>query len=145
VTEDLENLRYNTAIATIMEYVNHLRSNPLNINDQSLTVLCQLIAPFMPHLSEEVWSNVLKQTGSVHASTWPQYDAKLAQDKEVVIAIQVNGKFKGTISVAASEAGDEEKLVNQAKANQKVSQHLAGVKYQTIFIPGKIINFVEKK
>lgn len=145
VTEDLENFRYNTAIATIMEFVNYLRSNPSAINNQSLILLCQLIAPFMPHLAEEVWSNVLNQKGSVHNSTWPKYDAKLAQDQEVTVAIQVNGKLRGTISVASGEASNEEKLVKEAKTNQKVSQHLTGVEYQTIFIPGKIINFVKKK
>jgi len=144
VTEDLENFRYNTAIATIMEYVNHLRHQSA-ISHKQLAILCQLVAPFMPHLAEEVWSNVLNQEGSVHTSTWPKHDANLAQDQEVVIAIQVNGKLRGTISVATNEANDEEKLVKEAKANQKVSQYLADIKYQTIFIPGKIINFVEKK
>jgi leucyl-tRNA synthetase len=110
VTEDIGKFRYNTAIATIMEFVNLLRDSRKEIEIDDLKTLSLLMAPFTPHLSEEVWQSLNsqiavssnasgsgKQFNSVHNQPWPKYDPKLVIEKKITIPIQVNGNHKPSV------------------------------------------------
>ena len=149
VTNDLKNFRYNTAIASIMEYVNTLRAvakegkrgqNALwKVN---LGTLSLLMAPFAPHMAEEIWTEVLGNKFSVHKQQWPLFDESLTKNKKVTIAIQVNGKLRGTLVVGADKSEDEETIVALSKTDEKVKKWLTGNPKKVIFVPGKIVNFI---
>jgi leucyl-tRNA synthetase len=147
VTHDLQHLGFNTAIATLMEYVNDLYK--LKEQDHfanreawnfAIRSLLQLVAPFAPHLAEELWSQ-LEDSGSVHTSDWPTYDEALLIESTATVVIQVNGKLRGEISVARD--ADEATVVSAAKANQKVARYLENQTIRkTIYVPNKLVNFV---
>lgn len=146
VSKDLQDLNFNTAIAAQMELANELYRIKAKDNYGSaewrwaLETLLQLLAPFAPHISEELWQQ-LGHKESVHLSQWPAYDEKyLARDK-ITVAIQVNGKLRGEVQVAADAS--EDAVVEAATANDKVAGYLAGKDIRkTVHIPGKLVNFV---
>jgi leucyl-tRNA synthetase len=147
VTQDLHHLGFNTAIATLMEYVNELYKLKEQDHfasrkawDFAITILLQLVAPFAPHIAEELWSQI-GQEGSVHTSEWPGYDEALLVEATVKVVIQVNGKLRGEISV--SRDADEATVIDGAKGNQKVAGYLQNQTIRkTIYVPNKLINFV---
>lgn len=147
VSRDIHELSFNTAIAALMEYTNELyklKEKDHFANRQAWTFavesLLQLLAPFAPHVAEELWQQ-LGYKDSIHISQWPEHDEKyLVQDK-VTIVIQVNGKLRGEIQVAPDAS--EESTVMAAKANDKVASHLKDQTiHKTIYVPGKLVNFV---
>jgi leucyl-tRNA synthetase len=146
VSQDLQTLSFNTAIAALMECINELyrikAADTYTSTEWSwaLETFQQLLAPFAPHIAEELWQ-ALDQKGSVHVSAWPAYDEKyLAQDTRT-IAIQVNGKLRGEVEIAVDT--DEDAVVTAAKANEKVAAYLKGQALRkTIYVPGKLVNFV---
>ena len=147
VSNDLRHLGFNTAIATLMEYVNDLyklkeQDHFANRDawDFAISALLQLVAPFAPHIAEELWSQNGKE-GSVHTSQWPDYDESLLIEEMVTIVIQVNGKLRGEISVARDS--DEATVVEAAKSNEKVAKYLENQTLRkTIYVSGKLVNFV---
>jgi leucyl-tRNA synthetase len=146
VTSDLDRLNFNTAIAALMECVNELyriKAKDTYSSKEwqwSLKTLVQLLAPFAPHICEELWHQ-LGQTESVHISLWPTYEEKYLTEDTVTVIIQINGKLRGEISVAI---GSDQALVEQAaKDNKKVAGYLAGQTIRkTIYVPDKLVNFV---
>jgi leucyl-tRNA synthetase len=139
---------FNTAIASLMELVNDLYkakntvSMGTSVWKQALTTLVQLLAPFAPHITEELWSQLGYQD-SVHLSTWPTYDEKYLVQETVTIAVQVNGKLRGTVT--APSDSDEARATELAKADQKIAANLADkTVVKTIYVPGKLLNFVVK-
>jgi leucyl-tRNA synthetase len=145
VTEDLQDLGFNTAIAALMELVNDLYKYKTSVSlksedwKQALTSLAQLLAPFAPHIADELWQQ-LGQEGSVHVSTWPTWDEALLQQDTIQIVVQVNGKLRGQIVVAVD--ADKAAVVAAAKAEPKVAGYIeAGIK-KTIYVPKKLVNFV---
>lgn len=146
VTEDLHELGFNTAIAALMEYVNELYKIKAadGFSDKSwkwaLEVLAQLMAPFAPHISEELWQQ-LGHAESVHLSEWPKWDDRYLVADKMTVAVQVNGKLRGEVSVSSDAA--EEDVIAVAKSDDKVAAHLNGKEIRkTIYIPQKIVNFV---
>ncbi len=146
VDEDLANLSFNTAIAALMEYVNDLYKIKAEDNygshewRWSIETLLQLLAPFAPHISEELWQQ-LGHEESIHTSSWPKYDEKYLIQDTATIAIQVNGKLRGEAQVAVDAS--EEVVIKAAKANEKVAGYLKGKEIRkTIYVPGKLVNFV---
>ena len=146
VTQDLGDLSFNTAIAALMECVNELYR--IKAEDKygsvewqwALESLLQLLAPFAPHISEELWQQ-LGQDGSIHLSEWPAYDEKYLAQDSLIIVIQVNGKLRGDIQVATDAV--EEAVVDAAKSNEKVAAHLKDQTIRkTIYVPKKLVNFV---
>jgi leucyl-tRNA synthetase len=145
VTEDLHDLSFNTAIAALMECVNELYR--IKASDKyastewplALKTFMQLLAPFAPHISEELWQQ-LGETGSIHISDWPSYDEKYLVHNTVTIAVQVNGKLRGEVEVASD--ADEATVVKAAKASERVVVYLTGEPKKTIYVPGRLINFV---
>lgn len=142
VTEDIEKYKYNTAIAKIMELVNVLIEHDEQGNEY-LTKLALLLAPFAPHMMEEIWVEVLGMPFSIHTSPWPSYDAKLISRNVVSLVVQVNGRVRANLSLDLEESGQEESVTKAAKKDANVGKWLEGKEIvKTIFIPGKVINFV---
>jgi leucyl-tRNA synthetase len=146
VSKDLEELGFNTAIAALMEYVNTLFRAKLEggFTDAkawklAVETLVQLLAPFAPHISEELWQE-LGHTDSVHISEWPVHDPKYLVSDEVAIVVQVNGKVRATITVPANS--DEATVVQAAKAEENVQKYLGADIKKTVFVPGRLVNFV---
>jgi leucyl-tRNA synthetase len=146
VSEDLENMGFNTAIAAMMETVNELYKIKTEYGfgatewASSLSALVQLLAPFAPHITEELWQQ-LGHDGSVHISVWPTYDEQYMVEDSITFAVQVNGKLRGEITVAADT--DEATIIDAAQSDEKVAVHLNGLTIRkTIVVPGKLINFV---
>jgi leucyl-tRNA synthetase len=147
VSRDLENLGFNTAIATLMEYVNELYKLKEQDHfaskaawDFAITSLLKLVAPFAPHLAEELWEQSGHDT-SIHTSEWPVYDEKFLIEDTVTVVIQVNGKLRGEISVPSDAS--EETVVEAAKSSPRAAAYLNKQTIKkTIYIPERLINFV---
>ncbi len=146
VSEDLEHMSYNTAIASMMEGVNKLYK--LKAKDKysssdwqwALETLSLLLAPFSPHISEEIWQ-LLGNKESVHTQKWPGFDAKWLKQDEITLAVQINGKLRGQISLAANTTQeDAEKVV---LSDEKISKHLEGKEIKrVIYVPNKLLSYV---
>jgi len=147
VTEDIQKFHYNTAISAIMEYVNVLTVHSSQITVHQLSTLALLLAPFTPHLAEEVWHKIgnwkLEIGNSVHTQVWPVYDPKLIQEENVTVVVQINGKVRSRFTVHSSQSTNKEEIEKLAKEDPKIVKWLNGqMVKKTIFVPGKIINFV---
>ncbi|HVS58470.1 MAG TPA: leucine--tRNA ligase [Candidatus Saccharimonadales bacterium] len=148
VSQDLENMGFNTAIAAQMELVNelfHIKAADKYAAKEwrwVLETLLQLLAPFAPHITEELWCE-LGHEESIHISHWPAWDEKYLAKDTVIIAVQVNGKVRGEIELAPDASQDEAMQV--AQDADKVKVHLDGKQIvKTIYVPGKIVNIVVK-
>lgn len=140
VTEDIEAFKYNTAIAKIMTYYNFLNKQP-QVSKSEAEVLLQLLAPFAPHLTEELWQEI-GNSDSIHTTKWPKFDTSAIANGETVIAVQVNGKLHGTFTIADPKASQEE-VESIAHEDPLVEKHLAGKTIRkVIYVPEKILNFV---
>jgi leucyl-tRNA synthetase len=146
VSDDLADMGFNTAIAALMELTNELYKLKADVPmgaeawQRTLSVVVQLLAPFAPHIADELWQQ-LGQSGSVHTSDWPTYDEKLLVQDRITYAVQVNGKLRSTITVATGS--DEALVTEQAQIDEKVVANLADRQIiKTIFVPGKLVNFV---
>ncbi len=143
VTKDIEMFHYNTAISAIMEFVNFLKEN--GSSKAAREVLAQLIAPFAPHMAEELWVEILGNKYSIHTSKWPQFNAKYIKVDQITIIIQVNGKMRSHIIVDSKKVIEKEKIETLALKDKKLQKYINGKKYKVIFVPGKVINFVTGK
>jgi len=142
VTEDIEGFKYNTAIAKIMQLVNSFIEYKVT-DVESLRTLALLLAPFAPHMMEEVWVETLGQPFSIHKASWPVYEAKYTVRSGATIVIQINGKLRGQVEVNNQIAQDKSKIEKMAMEDLNVAKWLGGKKIKmTIFVPGKLINFV---
>lgn len=141
VTDDIENMSFNTAISAMMILVNDLYKageKPLEV----LKPLVQLLMPFAPHLAEELWEK-MGGSGFVSLAPWPQYDKSLVADDKVTLGVQVNGKMRGTIQLAPD--APEETAVSAAKSDGAISVHLSGKNIEkVIYKAGKILNLIVK-
>lgn len=143
VTSDTAALKFNTAIAAMMDLVNNKLKSVEKISPELAQILCKLIAPYAPMLAEEMWCNALGQRYSVHQTEWPEYDETLATMEVVKVVVQVNGKVRGTIDVDPSNATNEEIVAELARASEKIAKALADKDVlQQHFVPGRLINFV---
>lgn len=143
VTEDIEEMRFNTAISAMMIFVNE--ANQWNTVPVSVAKpFIQLVSPYAPHLAEELWRKA-GATDTIAYSTWPEFDEEYLKAEEVMYPVQVNGKVRTDIYVSADKAQDKDFVLELAKQDEKVSKYLAeGTLIKEIFVPGRIINFVVK-
>jgi len=137
VGEDVPRLSYNTAIAAMMEYMNTLRAGERVPHIDEVRPLVQLASPFAPHIAEELWS-VLGEGRSIFDSGWPSYDEALVVEDSVTMAVQVNGKTRGTISVSKTASQDE--AMAAALAEPNVAKFVTGAVKRVIFVPGRMLN-----
>ncbi len=147
VGEDIENFRLNTAVSAMMillneitDYLNTNQAWPLSKKEQG--ALLQIIAPFAPHLAEELWEK-LGNKESIFKSTWPVYDKKLIKDETINLVVQINGKLRATLNVTADIT--EAEALTLAQENEIVKKWLDGQEIiKKIFVPGKLLNIVFK-
>jgi leucyl-tRNA synthetase len=132
-------LSYNTAIAAMMEYMNTLRAGERVPHIDEVRPLVQLASPFAPHIAEELWS-VLGEGRSIFDSGWPTYDEALVVEDTVTMAVQVNGKTRGTISVSKTASQDEAMAAAMAEPN--VAKFVTGAVKRVIFVPGRMLNLL---
>jgi len=141
VTHDIESLSFNTAISQMMIFVNELYRE--NVKPQkALLTLSQLLMPFAPHIAEQMWQK-LGGKDSVSIAPWPSYDEALTREDFVTIAVQVNGKKRGTIEI--TEQTSQEEAMKLATALEPVTNALNGVQVkQVIYKAGRILNIIAK-
>jgi leucyl-tRNA synthetase len=147
VSEDLGRQNFNTAIAAMMECVNELYKVKAEFGYASqadwryaLKSLTQLLAPFAPHITEELWQQLGGEI-SVHVATWPGYEDKYLVTDTLKIVVQVNGKLRGTLDVPTDAT--EDIVIRRAQDDAKVAPYLEGETVKkTIYVPGKLVNFV---
>ena len=139
VSSDIEDLKFNTAIAALMSLLNQIDSQGKMTKDE-LSIFVRLLCPIAPHLCEEIWEK-LGGEGFCSMAAWPEYDEAKTVDAEIEVAVQVNGKLKGTVKIPAE--CDKDTAIGIAKADEKIAGVLAGFDVKKeIFVPGKIISFV---
>jgi leucyl-tRNA synthetase len=146
VSQDLHEMGFNTAIAALMELTNELYkikaqdSYKANNWQASIDSLLQLLAPFAPHITEELWHQ-LGHKDSIHTSEWPAWDEKYLVTDSMTIVVQVNGKVRAQLSVSSD--GDEAVVTKAAQQDEKVKSYLEGKQIKkTIYVPGKLVSFV---
>jgi leucyl-tRNA synthetase len=139
VGEDIEGLRFNTAISQMMIFANALQK-AATVSRETARAFVQVLAPFAPHIGEELWER-LGGTGSVMRAPWPTYDAARLATSEVKLVFQVNGKHRGDQLVPVGITQDT--AVQLARDNPRVAPHLEGKSLKrVVFVPGKILNIV---
>ena len=140
VTDDIENMKFNTAIAAMMTLVNSFYENGCNRAEYAL--LIQLLNPFAPHITEELWEMLGNQDMLVF-EPWPEYDeAKMARDT-IELPVQVNGRLRATVTLPRDVSRED--ALKAALADERIAQAVAGKNVvKNIVVPGKIINIVVK-
>jgi leucyl-tRNA synthetase len=139
VGDDIPRLAYNTAIAAMMSYINVVRQGERTPHREELEPLVQLVSPFAPHMAEELWEQ-LGHKESVFDSGWPKYDADLAREQLIDLAVQVQGKMRGTIRVKPDVTKDE--ALATALATPSIARFVTGEIKKVIFVPGRLLNIV---
>lgn len=160
VGDDIPQLKFNTAIAALMELMNEIESaqktigsknnkSPISVDDA--VKLLKLVAPFAPFITDELHQLLLdairgkdaERPKSVHLEKWPSWDEQLAAEDSVTIAVQVNGKVRAELEVAADSVDQRDEIIASAKEHQKIMPWLEDKEVRkVIYIPGKILNFV---
>lgn len=141
VTDGIESLSFNTAIARMMEFVNALLKSA-SFDRKSAESFLLLLAPFAPHLAEELWEKMGKETTLAYES-WPSFDPALLVEDNIEIPVQVLGKLRGRIMVPAS--APEADILDAAKTDPKIVPHLEGkTVVKEIYVPGKMVNLIVK-
>ncbi|HEY7348885.1 MAG TPA: leucine--tRNA ligase [Ktedonobacterales bacterium] len=146
ITAEYEGLRFNTALAGLMEFTNALmkarETEAVRTAEyrQAVQLLLTMLAPLAPHITEELWQS-MGHGGSIHTHPWPSFDEALTQDAVVTVVVQVNGKVRDKLEVAAEASEDEVRLL--ALASERVKKLLGGKEPEkVIYVPGKLINLV---
>ena len=141
VSEDIENLKFNTAIAALMTLLNELAAKG-SVTKEELRTFIILLNPFAPHITEEMYE-ALGFEGMLNQQKWVTYDEKLCVEDTVEIVVQINGKLKSKLNISADASKDE--MLSAAKSDEKVSAALEGANIvKEIVVSGKLVNFVVK-
>ncbi len=140
VSEDIEMMKFNTAISSMMEFVNEWSKNPNMLAKRDLAEFVKILLPFAPHIAEELWS-LAGFKGFCCEQKWPKYDEKLIEEEKINLIIQINGKVRDKIEVNADISEEEAKEI--ALTSEKVKKWLEGKEIEKIiFVAGKLINIV---
>ena len=139
VGDDTARLSYNTAIAAMMEYMNAVRKGDRRPHLDEVKPLVQLVAPYAPHIAEELWER-LGHTTSVMDGGWPAFDADLAREDSIQLAVQVNGKLRGTITVVRDVTQDA--AVAAALGEPQIAKFVTTTPRKVVFVPGRLLNLV---
>jgi leucyl-tRNA synthetase len=142
VTEDIEEMKFNTAISTLMIFVNEISKLEV-VSQIAYEKFLQILAPFAPHVTEELYFNLQRTVlkNSIHLSEWPKWDPNLIQDEEIKIAVQVNGKVRAEIVIRMDEV--EENIKQKALASEVILKYTSGQKIKkVIYVKNRLINIV---
>ena len=145
VGDDIKELKFNTAIAAMMEFLNEWEK-ARNVNSVTCSVedakkFLKILSPFAPFMTEELWRNVLEEQQSIHLAVWPKADTSLLKTVTVTIPVQINGRLRDTITISVD--APEEQVIQKAQESEKIKKYIGGGKYKkTIYVPGKILNII---
>jgi leucyl-tRNA synthetase len=141
VSEQVPELGYNTAIAALMECLNTVRAGGRTASASEVEPLVVMVAPFAPHVAEEMWEHLGHTQSVFEGGQWPSYDEAKTRDDSVEVAVQVNGKLRGTIS--GPTGMDQEQAEALARAEENVLRHLEGAEVRrVIYVPNRLLNLV---
>jgi leucyl-tRNA synthetase len=144
VTEDIPELKFNTAIAECMIFMNAWeKAGAEALSKVDLEKFLLILAPYAPYITEELWS-LLGHPDSIHTAQWPEYDPSLLVTDSLEMPVQVNGKVRGTITVSQTDVVNEEVVQKIAKENPVVVKHITGTIVKVIYVPGKILNIITR-
>ena len=167
VTSDIPEVKFNTSIASMMEFLNKWESSinqKSNIKDQNdiskiknnnetmkqfnnvlsvehAKMFLQILAPFAPFMTEEIWRNVFGEKESIHLSVWPTVSGEIIEE-EIILPVQINGKLRDTIKVQRSNIKDQKSIEKLALNSEKVKKYITSEPIKIIYVPGKILNFI---
>ena len=142
VTEDIDEMKFNTAIAALMALINVIAEKGGKVTLDELKTILLLVSPFAPHLAEEMWE-MFAFGGTINDQSWPKYDAAKCVDNEVEIVVQVNGKIRARMSVGIDDVQDA--VIEKAKNNEKVAAEISGKTIiKELYVKGKLVNIVVK-
>ncbi len=168
VSYDIPNVKFNTSIAGMMGFLNSWQKNVEPVSEQPQKIphatffgaprsststfspklhkenakkFLQILAPFAPFITEEIWRMVFGEKTSIHLSRWPEVDTSVLKEEEVVIPVQLNGKLRTTITISSS-CLSKDTVVKKAVENKKIKKYIEGKKYKVIYVAGKVLNFV---
>ncbi len=137
VGEDIENIKFNTAIAAMMEFLNFVQADEGGMSAEEWGIFLRLLAPFAPHIAEELWP---QHPNSIHLQPWPEYDPRLLEEEEVTIIVQVDGKVRDRIKVKRDTARAD--LYNLAVRRPNIKRFLSGRRVKEMYlVPNRLINF----
>ena len=143
VSEDIDSLKHNTAIASMMEFINSWSRQENSLSSKEAAIFLKLLAPFAPYITEEIWSGFLNKKTSIHQQKWPQYEPELTKENMVTIIVQINGKLREKLEVQSAKSKEKTEIEKLAKRTKKVQKYLKNKKVKkVIFLPGRLINFV---
>ena len=141
VTDQVERMRFNTALATLMDQLNYIaKLTPAELGGFTIESYVLMLAPMAPHLGEEFWREFGHRT-SIHLESWPQFDPELTRDETVTVVVQVNGKVRDRLQVSADASEDE--VRGMALASEVVLKNLDGkAPKKVIYVPQKLVSIV---
>ncbi|MCA9365575.1 leucine--tRNA ligase [Candidatus Kaiserbacteria bacterium] len=137
VSEDIPEFKFNTAISALMVFVNSVEKQSLT--KESYDAFLRLLAPFAPHLTEELWA-LAGNSGSVHTAEFPAYDKTLSKDETVTIGVQINGKLRGDITLSPEATKDE--ALDAVITKPRFAPYLTAKPAKVIYVPGRILNLI---
>lgn len=141
VSSDIENMKYNTAIAAMMSLVNDIYAKG-SVNRAELKTFITLLNPFAPHITEEMWQ-VMGLDGMLNQTEWPTYDESKCVDNEIEIAVQINGKVRDRLVISADADSDE--VIAAAKSLDKIAEAVSGMHIiKELYVKGRLVNIVVK-
>ena len=141
VSSDIEDMKFNTAIAALMTLTNDIY-NVGKISKEQLHTFIKLLCPFAPHLCEEMWE-VTGGEGFLSLASWPTYEEAKTVDAQTEIGVQINGKLRGTVVIPTG--ADKEEVFAMAKADSRIASLVEGKTFvKEIYVPGRIVNIVAK-
>jgi leucyl-tRNA synthetase len=141
LTEQVGDLQYNTSIAALMEYLNAVRAGGRRATRAEVEPLVPMIAPFCPHIAEELWERLGHQESVFNGANWPAWDEAKAREDRLAIAVQVNGKLRATVTAARD--APREAVEGLARSDENVARHLEGAEVvRIVYVPERLVNFV---
>ncbi|CAN5136874.1 leucine--tRNA ligase [soil metagenome] len=141
VTHDIELLKFNTAISSMMIFINEWEPVANGLSPENAKKLLKILSPFAPFMTEELWHAIFNEKESIHLAVWPQIDTKALQDSTVTLPVQVGGKMRGTITVPIDSS--EAVVIEMLQKDAKMSKYLVeGTYKKVIFVKNKILNII---
>jgi len=141
VTTDIPEVKFNTSIAAMMEFLNDWERNQSGLSTENAKKFLQILAPFTPFLTEELWHVIFKEKQSIHLSSWQKVEGEIVEE-EIIIPVQINGKLRDTIKVQSLKFKDQSYVEELALKSKKLKKYFTGKPKKIIYIQGKIINFI---
>jgi len=145
ISRDIENFKYNTALAKMMEGINNLRTVQDQLAEAEIKVLIKLMAPFAPYTTEELWSQIGSNKNFVHQSSWPEVDKSFLEESSVILPIAINGKKRSEVKINRTDLDDQDMIISLANGDNGIKKWIEGKTVEKyIYVRGRMLNVVVK-